>query len=255
MPLLAGFKRAAHAYFDLAAQRRVAASQPLRSLEPILSGRQELARASPQPDRLVAVCAAASPLFEAARPLLKALATMPARLDLAQAEALHRQLVAEVPSFQAVCGDARIRPEYIVGASYALCAALDESASAAFVSEADSRAEETNPWMTRSLAVRFHGNSKGGAQVFTLVGRLVIEPKAHIDLLEVVFVIFMFGFEGAYRYAANGRRELDNMRHQIHAMVSNCRKSGNAEQLAHWQRVERSIDKVSAARPQGDLSP
>ena len=241
MPLLEEIKLAAQDSFDRAAQQLAAASLPPPPLEPILRTRQELARLPPQPDRLAALQAAASPLFEAARPLLEALARMPAQIHPTRVDALNRRLVGEVASFQAVCKDARIRTEYILGASYFLCTALDESVSDSLLGKGGAQPGAANPWMDRSLAVHFHGDSEGGTKVFRLVGRLVIEPQAHIDLLELVFAVFMLGFEGAYRYAANGRRELDNMRHQIRSLVSNCRRNDTAEVFAHWQWVERFI--------------
>lgn len=241
MPLLEEIKLAAQDCFDRAAQRLAAASLPPPPLEPILRTRQELARLPPQPARLVALRAAASPLFEAAKPLLEALARMPAQIDPTRTEVLNRWLLGEVASFQAVCKEACIRTEYIVGASYVLCTALDESVSDSLLGKEGAQPGAANPWMDRSLAVHFHGDREGGSKVFRLVGRLVIEPQAHIDLLELVFAVITLGFEGVYRHGANGRRELDNMRHQIRSLVSNCRKNGTAEVFAHWQFVERFI--------------
>ena len=242
MPLLEEIKLAAQDCFERAAQQLAAASlPPPRPPEPILRTRQELARLPPQPDRLAALQAAASPLFEAARPLLEALARMPAQIDPTKVEVVNRRLVGEVASFQSVCNDARIRTEYIVSASYVLCTALDESVSDSLLGVGGAQPAAANPWMDRSLAVHFHGDREGGAKVFRLVGRLVIEPQAHIDLLELVFAVFTLGFEGAYRHGYNGRRELDNMRHQIRSLVSNCRKNDTAQVFAHWQWVERFI--------------
>lgn len=160
---------------------------------------------------------------------------------------LHRQWVEEVASFQSVCNDARIRFEHTLSASYALCTALDEAASDALFNGMQAQIADCNPWLERSLAVRFHGDGQGGSKVFRLVGRVVFEHRTHIDLLELMYIILRLGFEGEYRYAADGRRELENMRRQIHSIVNTGRQSGPPHLLAHWQEVERAIQKPHLA--------
>jgi len=235
------------ALHPLTAAAKRASAPPPKPPDPIFQVRQQLARQSPQPDRRVAIEAAASPPFEAAMPLLQALGNVPAQLDVAQADALHRRLMGEVTSFQSVCQDARIRYEYIAGASYALCTALDESVGNALFDGGGAEEAGMNLWMARSLAVHFHGDSQGGVKVFRLIGWLALKPQADIDLLELMFVILRLGFEGAYRYGRNGRRELENMQYKIHSMVSTCRRNSTADLAAHWQRVEGFIDQANRA--------
>jgi hypothetical protein len=110
------FTRTTQDFFARAAGRLDIASRPPQQPKSVLQGQQELSRQSPQPDRLVAVRAAASPLFEAAGSLLDALSALARRqgqLDAARADKLHRQLVSEVASFQSICHDARLRYEVI----------------------------------------------------------------------------------------------------------------------------------------------
>lgn len=222
----------------------------------VLSGRQELARQSPQPDRLVAVLAAASPLFEAAGSLLDALpvlSRMQGQLNTVQADKLHRQLVSEVASFQSICQDAGLRFEDTVIASYTLCTALDEFASDALAAQQGTmdgpdlqpKAEPAaSAWMAHSLAVRFHDDAKGGENVFLLMGRVLLEPDKHIDLLELFFVILRLGFEGVYRRASNGRRVMGRIQHRVHELVDTHRRDGPADLLAHWHRIELSVRNV-----------
>ena len=129
-----------------------------------------------------------------------------------------------------------------LGASYALCTALD--AAAADTAHVGSGAcdVEADSGTTHSLAVHFHGDSNGGVQVFRLVSWLVNNPQGPLDLLELVLVVLRLGFEGVYRHAIKGRRELENMQYRIHSMVSTCRTSGSPEMLAHWRAVERFIN-------------
>lgn len=267
------FTRTTQDFFARAAGRLDIASRPPQQPKSVLQGQQELSRQSPQPDRLVAVRAAASPLFEAAGSLLDALPALARRqgqLDAARAGKLNRQLVSEVASFQSICHDARLRYEDTVIASYALCTALDEFASDALRSQIEESGAPTeaepaaSAWMAHSLAVRFHGDAKGGENVFRLIGRALVEPDKHIDVLELFFVILRLGFEGIYRHTSNGRREMDRMQHRIHDQVSTIRRDGLAHLFIHWQQIERSVEvsrhaasdhATSLTQPQGSTTP
>ncbi|WP_310634355.1 DotU family type IV/VI secretion system protein, partial [Paraburkholderia sp.] len=78
--------------------------------------------------RIRAAESADNPLLEAARPLLDALADMPAALDVAGV-AHHRQwLVQQLRMFGKICGELRLPQEHAEQARYCLCSALDEAA-------------------------------------------------------------------------------------------------------------------------------
>lgn len=255
MPLIEELDLATEEYLQGAAMRAAQAAAPPKPLEPLLEGRQEPVRLSPQPDRLIRVQAAASPLFEAARPVVEALAQMSVRLGMEQADVLHAHLTQEVASFESICQDAGIAHEYSVGASYALCTALDEAANDALVAQAGESADPS-PWVARSLAVRFHGDNKGGAKVFRLIGFLVNRAPQHIDMLELMFVILRLGFEGGYRHASNGGRELDDMTRRIYTLLSAYRQEGSADVVAHWRQIEHVLEHAgdpSAAEPPTDF--
>lgn len=226
--------RAAHNHFEQLAQRLVADRAPEPRPKPLLAGRQTLARLSPQPDRLLAVRAARVPLTEAARPLLLALTCMPEQLDAAHVDALHADLVHQVSSFQSLCGDALVRQEYITGASYALCTALDEAAGLS--AWAVDHKAGVSTWTHRQLAVQFHGDGRGGQNVFLLTAGLLKNSSHHIDLLELLLIVIALGFEGMYRTASNGKRALDEIRHAIFEAVRSCR--GEAVPMAHWNLIE-----------------
>jgi len=181
---------------------------------------------SPYQARLQAVKAAAHPLLEAAMPLLRALADMPRALDAEAAYLLRRLLDREVLRLHSLCGDALIRHEHCVAASYALCTALDEAA--ATTDWGKGGVGDVGLWSADQLAVRFHGDNKGGDKVFLLLGRLSASPAQHIDLIEVLYAILGLGFEG--RYAAGGaggsndaRRQLDTVRHRLFGLLADAR--------------------------------
>lgn len=209
---------------------------------PLLHTWQELHRISSQPDRLVAVKAADVPLIEAARPLLDALThasdhfKIAKRIAAEEVDAFHRQLLREVVAFQSVCHDAGIGDSEVLCASYMLCTALDEATAIALSS--DDETPGPGAWTDRPLSVHFHGDNKGGKNVFVLLGWLVARPEEHIDLLELVLYLLALGFQGIYRNAMGGRSNLDNIRRRVHGMVSACRGELKSARL---QRIERLL--------------
>jgi len=189
------------------------AGQSSRSLDP------------PEPPyeaRLQAVRTAANPLLEAAMPLLRSLAEMPARLSPAGQQLLRTALDREVLRFHNLCTDAAIRHEHGVAASYALCTALDEAAAS---TQWGGGKHAVGPWSTDQLAVRFHGDNKGGDKVFLLLGRLAASPQSHIDLIEVFHAVLGLGFEGRYGVgnSSEGRRQLEALRHRLFILLATAR--------------------------------
>lgn len=233
MPLRKEFSLAAYNHFEQTAQRLAAAAAPKSQPKPLLTHAQTLTRQSPQPDRLDAVQAARVPLIEAARPLLLALVHIRGH-DAAHAGTLHGDLVREVASFQSVCMDASIRKEYITGASYTLCTALDEAAGLSVW--ATDATTGVNTWAGRLLAVQFHGDGRGGENVFKFMANLLQRPAEHVDVLELLLIVIALGFEGVYRRAISGKRVLDDIRHALFSTVRSCR--GDGMHRAHWSVIE-----------------
>ena len=195
-------------------------------------------RLIPEPSitaRLAAVKAAQNPLLEAAQPLLRALADMPAQLDADSVAVLHRLLEREVTTFQALCNDAKIKHEHVVAASYALCTALDEAANS--TAWGGGRNGDAGVWAVRQLAAQFHGDTKGGDKFFLLVGRLAASPQEHIDLLELMYQILGLGFEGRFSTATNGRRQLETVRHRLFTMLVSARGDVPSDLSPHWRGV------------------
>ncbi|SAK88509.1 OmpA/MotB domain-containing protein [Caballeronia calidae] len=174
-------------------------------------GAASLPVGEPQAERLRAIQQAANPLLEAARPLLRALADMPDALDDNAATNLLDVLKQEVRVFDNLCEQAKIRRDHILGARYTLCVALDEAA----METPWGRKEAGGEWSTNTLAVAFHNDVRGGEKVYLLIGRLMSEPREHLDLLEVIYRVLSFGFMGRYRNHVNDTRSRDAIRERL----------------------------------------
>lgn len=200
-----------------------------------------LKTSAPEPSmqsRLAKVRSARNPLLEAAQPLLHALADMPGALDPEQVDIFHALLTREVTCFQSLCDSAQVRHEHTVGASYALCTAIDEAAhSTRWGGAAERENGDAGVWAGRQLAVAFHDDARGGDKVFLLIGRLVAGPDEHLDLLELLYFVLGLGFEGRYATAGNGRRQIETIRHRLFSLLSASRAEVANELSPHWRGV------------------
>lgn len=166
--------------------------------------------------RLAEISAAANPLLAAARPLLCALAAMPAKLDAALVEPYRNLLVREMHLYQTLCDQANLRREHVLAVRYCLCTALDEAAN-------NTTWGRRGVWAGKSLLVTFHGESEGGIKLFQIIGRLAASFQEHGNVLEVIYHLLGLGFEGRYSVQPDGRKQLDNIRQQLLTQLSQRR--------------------------------
>ena len=182
--------------------------------------------------RLTAVQNARNPLLEAASPLLRAQADMPEYLEADAIPELRSLLEHEIRIFQKLCEQTNIRRDHMLGASYCLCTALDEAVMQTTWGKAGDSGVE---WITTGLASTFHEDRKGGDKIYLLIGRLMTEPKEHIDLLEVIYRILSLGFLGRYRFETDGHRKHDTVRQRLYTEITAQRGPVPAALSPHWE--------------------
>ncbi|MFC5472457.1 type VI secretion system protein TssL, long form [Paraherbaspirillum soli] len=186
----------------------------------------------PPPDmqlRLVQVAAAANPLLEAAQPLLRALAEMPAQVkDLDEMNCLREMLVREIKAFQTLCDKADLSWKHMAAVRFCICTALDEAANR-------NNLGGGSAWAMKSLLIEIEGESDGGEKFFLLIGRMATDPQEYLDVLEVLYRILGLGFEGRYSVIEDGRRHLDQIRQRLLTLIGNARETVPPELSPHWR--------------------
>jgi type VI secretion system protein ImpK len=182
--------------------------------------------------RLAVVQGSKNPLLEAAKPLLRALADMPDFLEADSIVKLRSLLEQEIRAFEKLCERANIRRDHVLGASYCLCTAIDE---AAVQTRWGKGAEDGMEWITTGLASTFHNDRQGGDKVYYLIGRLMTEPKEHLDLLEVIYRVLSLGFEGRYRHNTDGARQHDAVRQRLYTEITSQRGPVPVALSPHWE--------------------
>ncbi|MGS0742987.1 type VI secretion system protein TssL, long form [Glaciimonas sp. GG7] len=177
--------------------------------------------------RLVQVNVATNPLLEAAQPLLRALADIPAKLSMGSVATLRQLLKNEITDFQSLCDKANLSPKHISVVRYCICTALDESIN---------RTEwGKNEWASKSLLVIYEGESDGGEKFFLLIGRMATDPQQFNNVLEVLLRILGLGFEGRYSVIEDGRAHLDSIRQRILSLLMTTRDPLKPALSPNWQ--------------------
>ncbi|EIF31098.1 type VI secretion system OmpA/MotB family protein [Burkholderia sp. Ch1-1] len=209
-----------------------ASTRNAKAAAPAPSPDREIPPGESTAERLAAIRAARNPLLEAARPLLRALADLPVQLKQNETEQLRILLEQEVRMFQKLCDQIGIRRDHMLGARYCLCTALDEAAMQTVWGKGGQTGVE---WNTQGLATLFHEDRQGGTKVYLLIGRLMSDSHEHLDLLELIYRILSLGFEGRYRYEADGRRKHETVRQRLYNEIMTRRGSLAVALSPHWQ--------------------
>jgi len=175
--------------------------------------RRDAATAASWRVRLRAAEGASNPLLEAARPLLDALSDTPAVLDVAGVEQHRQWLVHQVQQFGKVCATLQLPPPQVDKARYCLCSALDEAAALTGWGNGTATGME---WETNGLASIFGYDRQGCDRIYTIATDCMREPEKNLGLVEVIRSILDRGFQGRYRFAADGQHQIEAIRARIH---------------------------------------
>ena len=168
-----------------------------------------------------------NPLVQAANPLLDLivpLRTMTLPPDL---EALRQRLALAIKTFEAQARAAGIDSEAIAAARYALCTVLDETIAGT--------PWGSGIWAHRSLLVAFHNEASGGEKFFLILQRLSQDMRAHLDLIELMYLCLALGLEGRYRMIERGPEQLAALRERLQQLIAQERGSFEAELSPHWR--------------------
>jgi type VI secretion system protein ImpK len=193
------------------------------------------ARVAPErPEPAVAQPPAASlpgsglnPLVLAANPLLALVVPLRSTAQPPDLQQLRERLVLAVKTFEDGARAAQIPVETIAAARYVLCTLLDETIAGT--------AWGSGVWGTRSLLVAFHNEASGGEKVFLILQRLSQDPRANLDLLELMYLCLSLGLEGRYRLIERGQEQLASLRERLLQLIKQQRGEFDADLSPQWR--------------------
>ena len=179
-----------------------------------------------------------NPLIQAANPILAAVPQIRHALRHPDPASLRAKLREQIDGFERSARSAQIAEDRLVAARYALCALLDDSASAT---------PWGRDWATRGLLADVHGEASGAEKFFALLDEMSAAPAARRELLEFFYVCLALGFEGRYRGGEGGRQALAQVRARLHELIGTLRPQGSTELSGRWRGAEVRPRRVSGA--------
>jgi type VI secretion system protein ImpK len=104
-------------------------------------------------------------------------------------------------------------------------------------------------WANQSLLVLFHNETWGGEKVFQLMSKLAENVPANRNLLELIYVVLAFGFEGRYRVLNDGKAQLESLRVRLSQMLRGSRADGDKTLSPRWEGVPAKVARLRDGLP------
>lgn len=101
----------------------------------------------------------------------------------------------------------------IVLARFCICVAIDEAITHGAWDP------ETKKNVT-PLLLHFHKKEEDNTQVFAIIAQLSAAPQKNIPLLTFIYLCLALGYEGKYRYMADGKEQLIQQRHHLYQLIT-----------------------------------
>lgn len=184
----------------------------------------------------------ANPLAAAAGPLLSLAGRLTNTVSHPDPSSLFRHVTQEVQTFEAAARSAGVPNDALLTARYALCTLVDEVVL-------NTPWGSQSSWASQTLLTLFHKEAWGGEKFFQVLERLLQQPAANLDLLELCYLCLSMGLEGQYRVHQNSRTELDSIRSNVYQTLRQHRGLRENDLSPHWEGVEDTRSPLSRAVP------
>lgn len=164
----------------------------------------------------------------AAAPLLSIINRLQNTLNIADVNHLREQLSQEMQQYETAARNKGVDAQAVLVGRYILCAALDEAIL-------NTPWGSSGAWGHRSLLSIFHKETSGGDKIFVVLDRLLQEPGANINLLELMAVCLALGFKGKYRIDPMGNQRLELLQSNLLTRIAAVRGQTERALSPHWQ--------------------
>jgi type VI secretion system protein ImpK len=144
---------------------------------------------------------------------------------------LRAHVEQEVKSFEQAARAGGADTETVSTARYVLCTLIDETVLG-------TPWGNESIWSEQTLLAKFHQEAWGGEKFFNILDHLLQEPARHIDLLELIYLCLVMGFEGRYRVQDQGDRQLQSIQESLFYTIREIRGEFERELSPHWRGVE-----------------
>lgn len=183
-----------------------------------------------------------NPLTAAAASLLSLAGRLANTANHPDPAGLFRHVAHEIQAFDSSVRGANIAPETVISARYALCTLLDE-----VVLNTPWGSQST--WPQQTLLTLFHKEAWGGEKFFLLLQRVLQQPAANLDLLELMYLCLSMGLQGQYRVRSDGIAQIEAIRSNVYQTLRTHRGEREHDLSPSWEGVVSNDTPLSSALP------
>lgn len=171
-----------------------------------------------------------NPVVNAANALLSLIVKLRNTPNHPNVEALYNQISQEIRQFEARLKQEGQRPELVLASRYALCSALDEAVLS-------TPWGANSGWAQRTLLSAFHNETSGGQKFFLILDKMKESPAENLNVLELLYLILSYGFEGKYKVEDRGRDHLDMLRGELYQAIRRFRPQAEPDLAPDWRQT------------------
>ncbi|WEK33243.1 MAG: type IVB secretion system protein IcmH/DotU [Candidatus Pseudomonas phytovorans] len=155
-------------------------------------------------------------MLDAAWPLFGLVIRLRTLDELPNIKDVHQQVRNQIDNIQEEMRQHGYEPAQMLAYSYGLCLLIDEAVM-------ERPWGKSSCWSQEPLLSIFHDETWGGEKIFTVITRLMQEPKRYQDVLEFMYYALCLGLQGKYALAPKGEETLNALIHQLHRIIRELR--------------------------------
>ncbi|EOG3618220.1 type IVB secretion system protein IcmH/DotU [Pseudomonas putida] len=155
-------------------------------------------------------------MLDAASPLFGLVIRLRTLDELPNIKEVHQQVRNQIDNIQEEIRQHGYEPAQLLAYSYGLCLFIDEAVM-------ERPWGKSSCWSQEPLLSIFHDETWGGEKIFTVISRLMQEPKRYQDVLEFMYYALCLGLRGKYALAPKGEETLNALIHQLHGIIRELR--------------------------------
>lgn len=189
------------------------------------------------PAQRIEVYQGLNPVVNAANALLSLIVTLRNSASHSNVEGLYNQVSQEMRQFEGRLKQEGHRPELVLASRYCLCAALDEAVLS-------TPWGANSGWAQRTLLSAFHNETSGGQKFFLILDKMKESPAENLNVLELLYYVLSYGFEGKFKVVDRGRDQLDAIRGELYQTVRRFRTQTDADLAPDWRQAQGRLSSL-----------
>jgi type VI secretion system protein ImpK len=189
----------------------------------------------------------ANPFIAAAAPLLILFGHLRLMAPEIEASPLAAHIAAAIEEFERRIADAGIPAEDARIAKFVLCETADDIVG-------NLPGFDKQVWKPHAMLSHFFQAGTPGAGFFRALNKMLAEPEAHHDLLELMHSCLALGFEGQYRGLPREDGSLQRVRQDVYDTLRYFKPRPGDEISPHWQGLSAAMQRTGLRVPLWSLA-